>query len=163
MVSLYRPGGRPLDPILKGTAGEVIRSPEFASHSISNDWRPIVATHPAPAGLNDRGTAYWNHVVTEYELSASELTILIEVCRTLDDLDRLADVIASDGATTLGSQGQTVVHPALTEARGQRLALHRLVAALALPDVDGTTVPTTGTLRGKRAASARWSSSKRGA
>lgn len=123
-----------------------------------------MAAQNPPAGLAARGTAYWQSVVTVYEISPSELAILIEVCRTLDDLDRLAEAISRDGATVLGSTGQTVVHPALTEARGQRLALHRLVAALALPDAEGDTVPTTGTIRGKGAARARWAGqTKRGA
>lgn len=123
-----------------------------------------MADQQPPAGLAVRGSTYWRSIVTDYDLSASELAILTEVCRTLDDLDRLADVIAADGATTLGSTGQTVVHPALTEARGQRLALHRLVSALALPDVEGDSVPTTGSIRGKGAARARWAGqTKRGA
>lgn len=123
-----------------------------------------MATQKAPAGLAARGRTYWQTVVTDYELSPSELAILVEVCRTLDDLDRLAEAITRDGVTVLGSTGQTVVHPALTEARGQRLALHRLVSALALPDAYGATVPTTGSLRGKRAAQVRWAGQpKRGA
>ena len=123
-----------------------------------------MADQNPPDGLADRGSNYWQATTADYELSASELVILTEVCRTLDDLDRLAQVIAHDGTTTLGSTGQTVVHPALTEARGQRLALHRLVSALALPDVEGDTVPTTGTIRGKGAARARWAGlTKRGA
>lgn len=106
---------------------------------------------PPPAGLAERGRAYWQAVVTDYDLTPSELAILIEACRTLDNLDQLAAAIARDGVMVLGSAGQSVTNPALTEVRGQRLALHRLVSALALPDVDGATVPTSGTLRAKRA------------
>jgi len=113
-------------------------------------------TTEPPPGLAARGRAYWQTVIADYDLSASELAILIEACRTLDNLDQLAEAIARDGATVLGSAGQTVVHPALTEARGQRLALHRLVSALALPDVEGQSVPSTGSLRAKHAATVRW-------
>lgn len=120
-------------------------------------------TTKPPAGLATRGRAYWHAVVADYDLSPSELAILIEACRTLDNLDQLAAAIARDGATVLGSAGQTVVHPALTEVRGQRLALHRLVSALALPDAEGQSVPTSGTLRAKRAASVRWSGHRKDA
>jgi len=110
----------------------------------------------APRGLAKRGRTFWRATLTAFELSDAELSILLEVCRTLDDLDRLAGAIAAEGAMTVGSQGQPVVNPALTEARGQRAVLHRLLAALALPDEDGQAVPTTGTLRAQNAAKARW-------
>ena len=83
-----------------------------------------------PNGLAERGATFWSATLDRYELTDAEMSLLFEACRTLDDLDRLADSIAERGAMTDGSQGQPVVNPALTEARGQRLALHRLLAAL---------------------------------
>ncbi len=74
----------------------------------------------------------------------------------LDRLELLATVITQDGATTVGSKGQVVVHPALGEARNHQLVLHRLVSALALPDDEGATVPTPQRLRAQHAAAARW-------
>ena len=112
---------------------------------------------PAPAGLGKRGRRYWRNVQGVYELSDSETQILTEVCRTLDDLDRLAESVAQDGAMVQGSAGQPVVNPALSEVRGQRAILHRLVAALALPDVEGAAVPTGHQLRAVAANRARWS------
>ena len=73
-----------------------------------------------------------------------------------DDLDRLADAIRTEGAMVPGSAGQPVVNPALTEARGQRLALHRLLSALQLPADDGVPLPTPVTVRNRQAAKARW-------
>lgn len=117
----------------------------------------------APAGLKARGRRFWRETLAVYELTDSELSLLTEVCRTMDNLDALADVIATDGATTVGSQGQTVVHPALTEARGQRLVLHRLLAALALPDEDGSVLSSATRTAAEQAARARWHRPRRGA
>lgn len=109
-----------------------------------------------PTGLAARGKRFWRATCDDFDLTDAELVLLTEVCRCLDNLDALDAVVRRDGATTLGSQGQTVVHPALTEARGQRLALHRLIAALALPDDEGQPVPTARSLRAQTAANARW-------
>ncbi len=84
------------------------------------------------------------------------MELLAEACRTLDNLDALAAAIAENGTMVAGSQGQMVVNPALTEVRGQRALLHRLLAALGLKDEDGQQVPTAQTLRASRAGQARW-------
>lgn len=110
----------------------------------------------APEGLAARGQAFWDVTLEAYELSDGELSILLEACRTLDDLDRLAEAITKHGAMTIGSQGQPVVNPALTEARGQRAVLHRLLAALALPDDDGAALPTARQSAGRANAQQQW-------
>lgn len=110
----------------------------------------------APAGLGARGRKFWRSTLADFELSGAEQEILAEACRTLDDLDRLAGMIAEHGSMVTGSQGQPVLNPAVTEARGQRLALHRLVAALQLPDADDDPIPTAVQMRGKKAAQTRW-------
>ncbi len=110
----------------------------------------------APAGLSSRGQRFWRDTLAEFDLTDAELAILTEACRTLDDLDRLAGAVAAHGVMVKGSAGQDVINPALTEARGQRAVLHRLLAALALPDPDGKTVPTTTSLNARRAAQSRW-------
>ncbi len=109
-----------------------------------------------PAGLQNRGRKFWRDTVQTYDLSAAELSILVETCRTMDNLDLLALSIADDGAMVAGAAGQPVVNPALTEARGHRAILHRLVSALNLPDSEGESVPSVQSVRAKRAAAARW-------
>lgn len=112
---------------------------------------------PTPKGLGTRGGKFWRTTVQEFELSPGELQLLAESCRTLDILDALAALVARDGATTTGSAHQLVVHPAIGEARQQRLTLHRLLAALALPDDEGGKVPTAIQVRSATANRARWS------
>ena len=109
-----------------------------------------------PEGLNDRGARFWHATIDAYQLTDTEVGLLAEAWRTLDDLDRLADAIRTEGAMVPGSAGQPVVNPALTEARGQRLALHRLLSALQLPADDGVPLPTPVTVRNRQAAKARW-------
>lgn len=109
-----------------------------------------------PSGLAERGERFWLTTMAVYELTESELVLLTEACRTMDNLDSLAASIASDGPMTMGSTGQPVVNPALTEARGQRVVLHRLLAALELPDVGGQTLPDARSAAATTANRARW-------
>lgn len=110
-----------------------------------------------PAGLEARGAALWASVVGVYELSAVERELLAEACRVADTLETLRAVIAAEGATSTGSKGQRVVHPAVGEARQQQLVLGRLLGQLDLPDEeDGQVVPSSASLRGRKAAEARW-------
>ncbi|MGO1318006.1 MAG: terminase [Cellulomonadaceae bacterium] len=110
----------------------------------------------APDGLKARGKRFWTACISDFDFSSSEVVLLEEACRVLDRLDQLNAAITRDGPMVAGSQGQQVVNPALTEARGQQLALHKLIAALALPDDDGQTVPTGRSMSASAAATARW-------
>lgn len=121
--------------------------------TINDDTAPV---RRAPAGLKVRGKRFWKASMEAFDFTDAETALLEEACRTLDNVDLLADAIARDGAMVLGSTGQPVVHPALTEARGQRVVLHRLIAALALPDDDGQSVPSGRSLSASTAAQARW-------
>jgi hypothetical protein len=71
-------------------------------------------------------------VVKEYELEEHELLLLREMVRTVDALDVLEARVAADGVMLSRSQGERA-HPALVEARQQRITLAGLQAALRLP------------------------------
>lgn len=86
---------------------------------------------PPPADLADNGRSLWLAVLGEYELERHEELLLAQACRTVDLLDALAARVAADGEMLDGR-----VHPAVVEARQQRIALARLVAALRLPSGD---------------------------
>ena len=85
-----------------------------------------------PRGTGKAGAALWRAVLAEYELEQHELLLLREAVRTVDVLDDLTERVAQDGAVLASSQGDRA-HPALVEARQQRITLARLLAALRLP------------------------------
>lgn len=94
---------------------------------------------PAQAGLKASGQSFWSATVEEFELDESEVAVLREVCRTLDTIDELQRQVDRDGV--LGDSPQGVrVNPAVGELRQQRLALTKLLAALAIPTVDDDAV-----------------------
>ena len=85
-----------------------------------------------PAGLGAAARRLWSSVVDVFELEEHELALLVQAVRTLDLLERLDAEVRRDGPLIDSSQGLRA-HPAATEARQQRLALARLLAALRLP------------------------------
>ena len=85
-----------------------------------------------PTGTGDAGAKLWREVLDAYELEQHELLLLREAVRTIDTLDLLEKRVADDGPLLGSSQGERA-HPALVEARQQRIALARLLAALQLP------------------------------
>jgi hypothetical protein len=119
------------------------------------------ARPPRDLRAKGRGRKFWQAIVDEFEPSSSELEMLAEACRTLDELDELRRSVAADGATVVGSRGQTRVHPALGELRQSRAELRRLLDALGIPAPAGE-VPTAGGVislasrRAQKAARARW-------
>ena len=106
-----------------------------------------------------RGEAFAATVRSGYDLGPDELELLEEVRRCLDLLDDLQDVVRSEGSTTAGSAGQTVIHPAVVEGRQMRVVLLRLLGSLGLALADdeaGRPMPTPASLRARNASNARW-------
>ncbi|MGO1385747.1 MAG: hypothetical protein ACTHU1_13305 [Arachnia sp.] len=88
-----------------------------------------------PNGLKAPGKKLWTTIVDDYELGEHELVILVEACRTVDSLAALEAIVTADGVTDKSPQGVRA-HPALVEARQQRLVLAKLIASLRIP-TDG--------------------------
>lgn len=86
-----------------------------------------------PRELRRAGRALWRDVQQRYELEEHERGLLLEMCRTLDALDRLATVVVREGDLVTDHLGNQRAHPALVEARQLRIAYARLAAALRLP------------------------------
>jgi hypothetical protein len=82
-----------------------------------------------PAGLKRSGRALWRAVLGEYELETHESQLLTEMCRTVDQLDALFELVERDGVQDEAGK----VNPAAVEARQLRIAYARLSAALRLP------------------------------
>jgi hypothetical protein len=95
-----------------------------------------------PSELSTTGRALWRFVASNYVLDGHETVILRELCRTSDALDGLQTVLDAEGLVSESSQGVRV-HPALVEARQQRLVFARLLVALGLPsgEAGATTLP----------------------
>lgn len=117
----------------------------------------MTATPPRPpTGLRPAGRRLWKAVTSSYELEVHELEVLAMACQQADVVEGLESLVAVDGYMAIGSKGQTIVHPALSEARQGRVVLGRLIAQLALP-ADAADVPASvRSERARRAADARW-------
>lgn len=99
----------------------------------------------APTGLRAPGKRLWVAVVNKYVLTAAEVEMLGQACRTTDELDRLERAVRTlPELTTTGSTGQLKPHPLLEEVRRHRTLLERLTTALALPDEDQDVGPAWG-------------------
>ncbi len=93
-----------------------------------------------PSGLAAAGAKLWRSVVDVYELDEHESVVLLEAARTVDQLDLLQAAVTADGVVVDGPQGSKA-HPALVEARQQRITLARLLSALRLPDEESGKKP----------------------
>jgi phage terminase small subunit len=118
-----------------------------------------------PDGLEKRGRALWRSLQRALEFDEHESQILLELCRTADVIDSLANVVVTEGVLTTGSTGQTVVHPAVVELRQQQAGFARLTAALNLSETIGSTPGSVSMSRAistqaQAAANARWGRSK---
>ena len=91
--------------------------------------------HKTPAGLKAGGRKLWKSVTDDYELGQHELSILLEASRTVDALAELEAIVRDEGVTNVSPQGVRA-HPALVEARQQRVTLAKLVASLRIPLED---------------------------
>ena len=91
------------------------------------------APEKPPAGLGAEARALWSSVTDAFDLEEHERTLLVQAVRTVDLLEKLDAEVRRDGPTIDSSQGLRA-HPAATEARQQRIALARLLAALRLPN-----------------------------
>lgn len=109
----------------------------------------------APRGLRAGGKRLWHKVSDKYELNPDEHELLIEACRTVDELDSINAGIADGTPTVAGPRGQVVANPLYAEARAHRAVLGRLLRALGLPDENAQPESWT-TIRAREAAQTRW-------
>lgn len=94
-----------------------------------------------PKGVGPQGRKLWSEVLSEHELTQSELAILTAACRCITTLERIADELESSALTSLNARGDVVASPLIVEQRQQSAALTRLIASLRLPDDDSDARP----------------------
>ena len=86
-------------------------------------------TERVPRGLKRSGRRLWREVTARLALDEHERSLFLQACRTADLLDALHTEVERDGVMLEGK-----AHPALVEARQQRITLTRLIASLRLPE-----------------------------
>lgn len=104
-----------------------------------------------PVGLRAPGKKLWESSTAEFELAQHELAPLEEACRTRDYIRDLDKAVRADGIMIPSSQGSRL-HPAISEARQQRLALARMLVTLQIPALDEDSLPAAGRVRAPHGA-----------
>ena len=117
---------------------------------------------PAEPSLGPAGLAAWRAITdVGYVLRPDEVLMLTQACHLVDQAEALQAAIDRDGVTVTGSRGQIRPHPALSELRGTRAEVARLLGRLKLPDpqpaAGGSSLASE---RARKAARARWSKSR---
>lgn len=145
---------------LTGTGRDGTITAADVRSAITGDQEADPARPAAPAGLDTAGADLWVTITGDlepgWELDARELVDLTRACVCADRLAELDRIVREDGMTATGSKGQTVVHPALVEARQLELVQHRLLASLQLADPASASASSPTSQRKRRAANARW-------
>jgi hypothetical protein len=94
------------------------------------------AAPPTPDGLADAGATLYRAVRREWQLRPDEHALLIEACRTIDELEAIERALRKASPVVTGSRGQARAHPLLSAAREHRLALRLLLASLGIEDAE---------------------------
>jgi hypothetical protein len=89
----------------------------------------------APTGLGAAGRRLWRESQQMFVFNPAEEGTLLELCRCLDELERLERAMAQEPVVVRGSRGQPVPHPLLGDIRAHRVLVAKLQKALALPDI----------------------------
>lgn len=110
----------------------------------------------APADLRAVGRKLWRDTLDVFELTAPELRLLLEACRTADELETLRTAILEGDLITKGSTGQPVVSRVYDEIRKHRDSLAKTISALGLPAEDDSKPLTVAQIRARKANNSRW-------
>lgn len=121
---------------------------------------PEVPNFPVPqppSGLRAAGKRFWKTTVEEYDLRVDELSILRQICATLDTIAEIEAARKKDGnpLLTTGSMGQEVIHPYIAELRTQRSQLASLMKSLGLKNADEGE-PGNSSAAGTALVNSRW-------
>lgn len=139
----------PSRPLLVGGGLGATRTPEV-----------MLSKEKPPTGLSAASRSLWKGIIDRWDLRPDELTVLERACRAADAASDLRKVVDREGLTVLGSMGQTVVHPALQEARQQDALATTLLRSLRLPDDESETksdsAPGERSAAARSAAKSRW-------
>jgi hypothetical protein len=121
-----------------------------------------MATSTPPPGLSETARAFWDGTLGKYELSPSEVEVLRRVVALMSTADAVNDALLEHGPTTTTAHGSVTASPLIAQSVAIASQIARLLAVLALPDEDGSTLssPKAATNRANGAMS---SSNQQGA
>jgi hypothetical protein len=89
-----------------------------------------------PRGLGFRGRELWRNTMASFVLDPTEEVALLQLCRCVDELDRIDLVLKRSSLTCAGSMGQLTAHPLLHELRAHRETARQLTKLLNLAGVQ---------------------------
>ncbi|MFB8770943.1 hypothetical protein VSQ78_24850 [Nocardiopsis alba] len=106
----------------------------------------------------------------EYELDEAQRAALAIAGEHLDTAERLDAAVREQGVTVSGSSGQTVAHPAIAEARQQRIAAFAVLKTFMSADAgaagvdaaslgqsdEGVAARSPASVKASKAAATRW-------
>ena len=78
---------------------------------------------------------YARELEEAFDLTASEIVTLIEVCRAISRLDAINDALQDGELTAVDRYGVPVTHPLIVEARLTSANLARLIGSLRVPEI----------------------------
>jgi len=108
-----------------------------------------------PSGLGPSGRALWRKLTVAFDFEPGEAAILETAARQADDVAALEALIAEQGLTVVGSQGQPRLNAAVPECRQSRLALARMLGMLGMPDEEDRPM-SAASRSAQKASNARW-------
>lgn len=109
----------------------------------------------APKDLQVEGRKLWRQAVDEFELNSVELTLLHQLCLTVDELAAMQRDLAEMGSVVMGSRSQPRVNPLLGAIVAHRKLADQLAVALGLP-LAGEAVGRRRSAAAKQSVDARW-------
>ena len=73
----------------------------------------MTTTPKCPTGLSKRSRDLWSAVLADYDLGPAELEVLRGALVSLDRADEAAEVLKTDGLSTVDRYGSPKAHPLL--------------------------------------------------
>ena len=96
----------------------------------------------APKYLRPESAAFYNTVMTDYELDGHHVILLTKACESLDRIEEAREIIKKDGLTFKDRFGSPRANPAVAIERDNKIAVARLFRELGLDLAgDGKTAP----------------------
>jgi P27 family predicted phage terminase small subunit len=104
--------------------------------------RNTKSTSIAPKHLRKESAAFFNSVVTDYDLDEHHVILLTKACESLDRIEEAREIIKRDGLTFRDRWGAPRANPAVAIERDNKISVARLFRELGLDLAgDGKTAP----------------------